>query len=177
MLWQTMVERPNCRTELSQCWQHAYKRGQSIPLHNSQWKIRKFIYSNWLTYKSDDTRGDATDFDKMLLWLREILWNFYCNQAICDFIKHTKAGIGPPLIQRPPTLLLRHLRNITVRGLVIYGPANSSPLDHFYFLNKSLRVWTPYGGAIFKLWVHNSLICSPTDTFMFCFTISFDAAK
>ena len=26
--------------------------------------------------------------------------------------------------------------------------ANSSPIDHIYFLYKSLRVWSPYGGGI-----------------------------
>ena len=90
--------------------------------------------------------GDAAGFDKLLLGyfgLLQIRWSFYGNQAMCDFVKHTKAGIGPPLIQGLPAKLLLHLGNITIRGVVIHGPANSSPLDHFYFLNKSLRVQTP----------------------------------
>ena len=34
--------------------------------------------------------------------LLEIRWNFYGNQAMCDFVKHTKVGICCPLIQRLP---------------------------------------------------------------------------
>ena len=91
---------------------------------------------------------------------------------MCDFVKHTKAGISPPLIQGPPAKLFLHLGNTIVREVAIHGPANSSPMDHFYFLSECLSVRTPYSGAVFKLWAHNSLMCSLTDTFMFRFEIS-----
>ena len=96
---------------------------------------------------------------------------------MCDFVKHTQAGISPPLFQGPPAKLLLHLGNTTVREVVIHDPANSSPLNHFYFLSKCQSVRTPYSRAVFKLWAHNSLMFSLTDTFMFRFEISFDETK
>ena len=49
---------------------------------------------------------------------------------MCYFIK---TGINPPLFQRPPNLTLLPPSYAAVRGIVIHGPASSSPLDHFYF--------------------------------------------
>ena len=53
--------------------------------------------------------------------LLKIQWNFYGNQAMCDFEKHAKTG-------NSQAYLLLHLGNTTVRRVVFCGPVNSSPL-------------------------------------------------
>ena len=86
--------------------------------------------------------------------------------------------MSPPLFQRPKpkSCCIRVTLLSTVEGIVIHGPASSSALDHLYFLGIVVGVGAPCycSGGIFKLWAHNSFICSRTDTFMFCVDIAFD---
>ena len=77
MLWQMMVDRLNCRTDLSKFWQYDYRRGQSIQFTTSL--VKKNIYSNWPTYESDDTRGVA----RCYLWLFTLYINIKISKNSC----------------------------------------------------------------------------------------------
>ena len=93
----------------------------------------------------------------------------------CTTKKKEHQPSSDPETSNPLFVILAAFSHTVIGWKVVYGPANSSSLDHFYMysLREVFCVWTPYGGTILELCAYNSFVSSFLDTFVLCSSVFF----